>query len=252
MTQTRRDITREATLREIKETALRLMRSTGTTEVRFADIAREMHMSAPGLYRYYDGRDELVTALIADAYDDLGAAVLAAREAVDPADPGGRLLALAAAYRQWSLEEPQRFALLFGPPLPGYAPPEDGPAGDAARRAMATLIQVAVDAQGAGNLAPPRFTDVPPALAECMILEKHQTIAGDQLSIATHQAICHAFAALQGVVSIEVYGAIPFTEPGASEGLFLGMVRLVADAIGLPEPVGGWVIPAALSHPGRA
>ncbi|MEN3361921.1 MAG: hypothetical protein V7637_5903, partial [Mycobacteriales bacterium] len=37
--QTRREITREATVREIKETALARMRDSGSTEVRFADIA---------------------------------------------------------------------------------------------------------------------------------------------------------------------------------------------------------------------
>ena len=48
------------------------MREQGTTDVRFTDIARVMGMTAPALYRYFADRDELLTALITDAYDDLG------------------------------------------------------------------------------------------------------------------------------------------------------------------------------------
>ena len=63
------------------------MREYGTTDVRFADIAREMGMTAPALYRYFADSDELLTALIVDAFNDLGAAVAAARHDVPPDDP---------------------------------------------------------------------------------------------------------------------------------------------------------------------
>ena len=49
------------------------MREQGTTDVRFTDIARVMGMTPPALYRYFADRDELLTALITDAYGDLGA-----------------------------------------------------------------------------------------------------------------------------------------------------------------------------------
>src|SRR4030095_2814415 len=69
--QTRREATREATIREIKQTALARMRSEGTVDVPPSDVARDMGVSAPGLYRYFDGRDGLLTALIVDALTDL-------------------------------------------------------------------------------------------------------------------------------------------------------------------------------------
>jgi AcrR family transcriptional regulator len=68
---TRREAARAATIREIKDTALALMRSQGTVDVTLSDVAREMRMSAPGLYRYFDGREGLLTALIVDALTDL-------------------------------------------------------------------------------------------------------------------------------------------------------------------------------------
>ena len=45
-----------------------LMREQGTTDVRFTDIAKEMGMTPPALYRYYADRDALLTDLIAEAY----------------------------------------------------------------------------------------------------------------------------------------------------------------------------------------
>src|ERR671921_1267176 len=107
----RRERARAATIAEIKQTALGLMREQGTTDIRFTDIARVMGMTPPALYRYYADRNELLTDLITDAYDSLGQAILTAREACDPDDIAGRWLAAASAYRQWSGREPQQFAL---------------------------------------------------------------------------------------------------------------------------------------------
>src|SRR5918998_3110105 len=97
----RRERARAATIEEIKQTALTLMRRSGTADGRFTDIARAMDMTPPALYRYFADRDELLNALIADAYDGLGTAVAAARDAVPPGDIGGRWFAGARAYREW-------------------------------------------------------------------------------------------------------------------------------------------------------
>src|SRR5215218_10530865 len=114
----RRERARAATIAEIKQTALDLMRQQGTTDIRFTDIARVMGMSPPALYRYYADRNELFTELITDAYDHLGQAILVAREEVAADDIPGRWLAAASAYRQWAGREPQQFALILGLPVP--------------------------------------------------------------------------------------------------------------------------------------
>ena len=60
----------------------------------FNAIAKEMGMSGPALYRYFAGRDELITALIRDAYRSLADTVRAAHEA------GTTVVALAAVIRE--------------------------------------------------------------------------------------------------------------------------------------------------------
>jgi AcrR family transcriptional regulator len=249
--QTRREITREATVREIKETALARMRDSGSTEVRFADIARDMRMSAPGLYRYFDGRDELLTALITDAFTELAQAVEQARDAVPTDDVGGRLLAICQAFRRWALHEPQRLALVLGPPIPGYAAPADGPTTEAAHRAMAALKSVAHEALMADQLRPPWLTDVGPAL--CADLAAADGADGPELSPAVVQSLMHAWSALHGFVSLEAFGHLTFHSEAARETLFVGLVRTIAGFVGLPAPTNGWPAdpgPAPAGEPG--
>ncbi|MEN3358888.1 MAG: hypothetical protein V7637_2870 [Mycobacteriales bacterium] len=240
--QTRREITREATVREIKETALARMRDSGSTEVRFADIARDMRMSAPALYRYFDGRDELLTALIADSYTDLATALEQARDAVPTDDVGGRLVAVCQALRAWAVREPHRFALVLGPPVPGYAAPAEGPTTEAAQRAMVALKSVVHEAKVAGRLRPPRLTEIDPRLVADM--SSDPAPEDPQLPPVVAQGLMHAWAALHGFVSLEAYGHLSFHNQAARDALFLGLVRSAADLVGLPAPATGW--PAVL------
>src|ERR1700710_6803 len=79
----RRERARTATIEEIKQTALDLMREAHTTDIRFTDIAKSMGLTPPALYPYFDGRDELLTQLITDAYDQLGDHVRRSLEGID-------------------------------------------------------------------------------------------------------------------------------------------------------------------------
>lgn len=231
----RRDRVRAATVEEIKRTALDLMREQGTTNVRFSDIARAMGMTPPALYRYFADRDELLTQLIVDGYRELGAAVAAARDAVPADDLPGRLLASAQAYRQWARREPQRFALLFGLPVPGYSAPPDGPTSEAARGAMRTLSDQFRDARRRGRLQPPMLRDVDETVVVCARRNSGDT-GEEELPPETFQAMTHAWASLHGFVCLEAYGHFDSLDPEARDALFLAQVKLVARFSGLPVP----------------
>jgi len=101
---------------EAKQVALRQLAAGGPTAVSINAIAKELGMSGPALYRYFDSRDALMTALITDAYNDLAAALRAASAKTSAAP----VAAVATAYRVWALEEPHRYRLLFAAPLMGY------------------------------------------------------------------------------------------------------------------------------------
>jgi AcrR family transcriptional regulator len=101
-------------------------------------------MSGPALYRYFAGRDELITELIRDAYRGLADTF----RAVSGAD----VTALAHALREWALADPQRYFLVYGTPVPGYHAPDD--VTQIASEIMATLLD-ACAAMPAGRPATP-------------------------------------------------------------------------------------------------
>ena len=249
----RRERARAATIAEIKQTGLRLMAETGTTDLRFSDIAREMGMTAPALYRYFADSAELLTALIVDAYDDLGEVVRSAREEVPDDDMWGRLLAVSQAYRVWAREEPQRFALILGMPVPGYCAPEEegaAPTTEAAKRAMGQLQVHFLDAVRLGVLGPPQITEVDEAFTAGLV-EAHgddnrmpgvaPDLEGDDPAVqqamdpATFQAMLNTWASLHGFTSLEAYGHLNWLTPEARDALFVNGVRLAARAAGLPD-----------------
>jgi AcrR family transcriptional regulator len=105
---------------EVKQAALRQLAESGPAGLSVSAIGKELGVSGPALYRYFAGRDELLTELVIDAYDDLADALRAATSNAASQEPRPRFEAMARAYRAWALAEPHRYRLLFGPPLPGY------------------------------------------------------------------------------------------------------------------------------------
>ncbi|MFF0079970.1 TetR/AcrR family transcriptional regulator [Streptomyces canus] len=117
---------------EIKDRAWEQIATAGASALSLNAIAKQLGMSGPALYRYYAGRDELITELVRDAYRSLADAFRAASPS------GADVTALAHALRAWALEDPQRYFLVYGTPVPGYHAPDDITA--IASEIMATLL----------------------------------------------------------------------------------------------------------------
>jgi AcrR family transcriptional regulator len=231
----RRERVRAATIEEIKATALRLMHEQGSADLRFSDIAREMGMTAPALYRYFSDRDELLSALIADAYNDLADAVEAAREGVSADDPTGRWYAVSQAFRTWANQEPQQFALIYGAPVPGFVTPQEGPVAEACTRAITGLKAFFVEAHEQGKLGPPLIRDVDESLQR-HFAQKMEGLHGEEhdLPAETFQALLNCWATLYGFTSLEAYGHLHFLNEEARDALFASCMRLAAIYSGLP------------------
>jgi AcrR family transcriptional regulator len=111
---TRRERLRAQTLDEIKAAARGQLIENGPGGVQLRAVARDVGLTAPALYRYYPGLDELVEALTVDLFGELCDAMeSAALAAVDPFD---RMLTLSRAFRGWAMAHPHEFALLFASP----------------------------------------------------------------------------------------------------------------------------------------
>jgi AcrR family transcriptional regulator len=140
-TQSRRERHREDSARQIRTIALRHMAQNGTAAVSLRAIAREMGMSAGAVYGYYETRDALITALIAEVYDSLADTLERAVAEAGPA-PAAQVTAYGRAYRGWALAHPQKFRLVYGDPVPDYRIPAAGPAAEAEHRACTVLTSV--------------------------------------------------------------------------------------------------------------
>ncbi|MFI0719984.1 TetR/AcrR family transcriptional regulator [Streptomyces sp. NPDC021224] len=157
----RRERMRAQTTAEIKAIALRLMAEGGPDALSLRAIAREMGMTAGAIYSYFRTRDDLVTTLIGDVYTAAVDGAEAARDAVPEDRPGARILAWAQAMRTWALADPAGFKLIYGDPVSGYRPPDDGPGATAELRACTGLVDLVAAAwPTAGPLQPdgPAYT----------------------------------------------------------------------------------------------
>jgi AcrR family transcriptional regulator len=109
----------------IKETAWGQISREGAAALSLRAIARELKITAPAIYNYFPSRDDLVTALIVDAFTSLGDSQKDSIKSVSASRPQTRLSTLGLAYRNWALTYPQRYQLIFGTPIPGYEAPAD-------------------------------------------------------------------------------------------------------------------------------
>jgi AcrR family transcriptional regulator len=135
----------------IKDEAWKQISAAGAAALSLRAIGRALGITAPAIYNYFHRRDDLVTALIVDAYTDFADSQRAAVGRVDPADHAGRLAALGIAYRGWAVANPERYQLMFGAPYPGYRVPAQV-VGPVAGRALGVLVGVLEEARLAGVL----------------------------------------------------------------------------------------------------
>lgn len=139
--------------REIKETARRDLERDGAAGISLRAVARELGMVSSAVYRYFASRDELLTALIVDAYGSIGEVAEQALSRAQDAgeDHGGQWLQVGRAVRAWATAHPQEWALVYGSPVVGYEAPQDTI--EPAARIAVVLASIAAEAAAAGELA---------------------------------------------------------------------------------------------------
>ncbi|MGF6883981.1 AcrR family transcriptional regulator [Nocardia sp. GAS34] len=175
---------REQMRAEIKQHAWEQIAESGASALSLNAIAKQVGMSGPALYRYYAGRDELITELIGDAYRSLADAVRAA------SDDGADVAQLAHTVRDWALQDPQRYFLIYGTPVPGYRAPEDTTA--ISDEIMTVLL-------AAWSSVPPR----PATFFDTHLAER--TDREPETAAALHRALTF-WTRVHGVLSLELAG----------------------------------------------
>jgi AcrR family transcriptional regulator len=187
---------------EIKNVARRQL-AEGGADLSLRAIARELGMVSSAIYRYFASRDELLTALILDAYNSLGeAAEAAGAKARDRDDYLGRWLTVAHAIRDWAVARPHEYALIYGSPVPGYAAPQDTV--EPSVRPVVVLGAVLDDAHAAGRLASSDLLRPEPVLRT--ELERVRDVVAPGVSDAVMARGLIAWTELFGAINFELFG----------------------------------------------
>src|SRR5438132_1796502 len=114
---TARDRARAELTEEIKAVARRHLAEEGSAALSLRAVAREVGMVSSAVYRYFPSRDDLLTALIIDAYDAVGEHAEAAERASRNRGIAVRWLTVCEAIRAWALANPHEYALIYGSPV---------------------------------------------------------------------------------------------------------------------------------------
>lgn len=191
---------REELTHEIKDIARRHLADSGAAGLSLRAVARDLGMVSSAVYRYFPSRDELLTALIVDAYNAAGEAAEASEKKIRRTDLAGRWQATCRGTRSWALANPQEYALIFGSPVPGYRAPTDTI--DPAARIPVLLIAIVTDAVAAGR----RVSTGPiPRSVRNDLAELRRTVAPDVDDAMLARAML-GWAELIGSISFELFG----------------------------------------------
>lgn len=217
-------------MRDIVRIGRQHLATDGAAALSLRAIARDLGLVSSAVYRYVDSRDELLTLLVIDGYDELGDAVDAALESVATTNHADRLRAIGRAVRTWALAEPATYALLFGSPVPGYRAPAERTTVPGTR-VIRRLVQVWEDAWVAGAVSHDGGAVSPRRLSRDLArVRRDQGITAPDELIARGVLM---WAALFGCISFEIfgqYGADTFTQP---QDLFEHHLKVLVETVGL-------------------
>lgn len=120
--------------------ALRVLDEHGEKGLTVRAVATEAGVAPMGVYNHFDGKAGLLTAVVTEGFTRLRAMV----GGVVDADPRARLRGSGVAYREFALQSPTLYRLMFS----GQCKPE----GDLAETALYALTEIVRHGQAAGTI----------------------------------------------------------------------------------------------------
>jgi AcrR family transcriptional regulator len=205
-TPTRRAQRREATFAEIHEAARTFLAQSGPDAVTLRGIATRLGMAPAGVHYYYPSRDELLTALIVEAFDELAAHTVAAGARTHQAAKAAHAWTeTALAYRTWAIAHPALFDLAHSATAtrlkdrPGLL--------DAKDRAVRALTDPLAATIASGQIELPVGPPVPRQLQRH--LRRWADAAGVPRDPQLLLFLVQAYTLIHGAVVLTVTGSLP-------------------------------------------
>ncbi|MFV0137625.1 TetR/AcrR family transcriptional regulator [Streptomyces sp. HMX87] len=221
----------------ITDAARQLLAKVGAGGLSTTAVAEAGGLSVTDVEAAFPHRDDLLTALVIDAYNASGAAMEQADEAAGRAgaSAGARLLAGARALREWSFANPAEFTLIYGSPVPGYHAPQDTV--PPASRTPAVLAGIVRSALHAGELTPPRRSMPGPSL----LLPAAVELFGGRPEAPFSDIIERGIVLWSNLIGLLVFQVFSRTHDSVRDeaAFFDQAIAVAAESVGLDVPVGG-------------
>jgi AcrR family transcriptional regulator len=251
-TPSRRNRLRAAAMEEITATARRLLVEQGPDAMSLRGIAREMGMTAPGLYRYYSNREELFRHVIATIFRELSGDVHRAIDEVALGAAGGgfsyedasaeqvrrhltlKLVAACREFRRWGLAHKDEFALVFGVPLPGLDDGRFDIAEECALEFATTFYALFFELWNAIHFPVPGPAEIDEGLR--VQLGRLGATLGTDAPTGALLVFLRCWVVLYGAVAMEIFGHLGFAIDDATP-MFEFTLADLARLVGLEYPL---------------
>ena len=206
-TATRAPLDRE----RLVDAARELLVEGGPNAIVVREVARRLGVTAPALYKHVQGRDDLLTLLIAACYDEVTDACGTARNEQPENAHRARLEAATQAFRSWANTNTAEFGLVFGSPLPGYHAPHGGPTAASARRFGQVFFEIFAGALRDGRLRVRDDAELPPDMHRQ--LAAYAESSGFAMSPGQLYPFVMGWQRMLGLVAVESTGQLAWALP---------------------------------------
>jgi AcrR family transcriptional regulator len=196
---------RQSNYDSIKAIARQQMIAHGTAGISLRGIARDMGITAPAIYNYYPRLDDLITALLVDAFNGLA-------DSIDSAITSAgthreQLLQGSNAYRSWANANKADFQLIYGNPIPNYEAPREVTV-PLATRPLVSFYRVMMEAYQANRLnIPPEYASVPKSIedyvSDFLYPQYPQTM---EMPMSLYYLMTVLWTRIHGTVMLEIFG----------------------------------------------
>ncbi|MEV6772332.1 TetR/AcrR family transcriptional regulator [Nocardia sp. NPDC051030] len=200
---------------DIRRVARALLVEQGPDAITLRAIARELGITAPALYRYYESRESLVSAVRSDVCVDLAVDMARGLEGL-PDDAALCFFAVCRGFRHWALTHSREFTLVFASPISAGI-------GSAMRQFGEPVGRLFLEAAGRllseYEITTPATELIPPELREDLILfqtellrvlsDSGQKFPAEKLDLGVSYVMIQFWARLYGHVTLEVFGNYP-------------------------------------------
>ncbi|MEM8534372.1 MAG: TetR/AcrR family transcriptional regulator [Chloroflexota bacterium] len=233
MPRPRRDDIVQQRIAEIKRAAYQQLVEKGTAGLSLRATARSLGIAPNSIYNYFPNLNNLITALIVDAFASLAEAVEKAGNSSSCNNHLERFIKVLQHYRIWALSHAIEYQLIYGNPIPGYEAPANITE-PLTIRSFQGALRWLVEAWQAQELhIPPSYENIPEPIHPHIRHFKKEV--GFDVPEALYYMMFVAWSRIHGMIMLELFGHYD-SALGDTEAFFQHEIDIMVKQLGFTAP----------------